>query len=104
MPDGNLYGLLAMDDINGLGVFPTAMPLCPSRPRAIRTYVCLATQEAQNKLEELSSSGNVVVRNATRTNDNECQLSGTGRRCELTTYPSSSNSLEVANQGEGTPK
>jgi hypothetical protein len=157
MPDGNLYGLLAIDDTNGLGLYPTAMPLCSSQPGKIQTYACLATEEGAAKtepssenfnpefaftplgaapftaagqrcvvpgystvdctagngwspldtgaymflqFEELSSSTEVVVSGSTRPGNNECSLGGTGSKCELTTYPGSSDTLEVANHGE----
>ena len=157
MPDGGLYGLLAIDDTNGLGLYPTAMPLCSSLPGQIQTYACLATEEGAAKtepssenfnpefaftplgaapftaagqrcvvpgystvdctggngwspldtgaymflqFEELSSSTEVVVSDSTRPGDDECHLGGTGSKCELITYPGSSDSLEVANHGE----
>jgi hypothetical protein len=157
MPDGGLYGLLAIDDTNGLGLYPTAMPLCSSQPGQIQTYACLATEEGADKtepssehfnpefaftslggapftaagqrcvvpgystvdctegkgwspldtgaymflqFEELSSSTEVVVSDSTRPGSNECHLGGTGSKCELTTYPGSSDTLEVANHGE----
>jgi hypothetical protein len=156
MPDGNLYGLLAIDDTNGLGVFPTAMPLCSSLPGSVQTYACLATQESGNKtdpssehfnpeftftpltsaaftaagqrcvvpayqtidctagngwspldtgaymflqFEALSSSGEVTVSESTRPGHDECNLTGTGSKCELTTYTEGSNVLQVANHG-----
>jgi hypothetical protein len=159
MPDGGLYGLLAIDDTNGLGLYPTAMPLCSSLPGQIQTYACLATEEGADKtepssehfnpefaftplgaapftaagqrcvvpahetvnctagngwspldtgaymflqFEELSSSAEVVVSDSTRPGHEECSLGGRGSKCELTTYPESSNSLEVANRGEAT--
>jgi hypothetical protein len=158
MPDGNLYGLLAIDDTNGLGIYPTAMPLCSSQPGAIQGYACLATQEGSDKtdpsnehfnpefaftpltsaaftaagqrcvvpgystvdctagngwspldtgaymflqFEELSSSS-VTVSDSTHPGHEECSLGGSGSKCELTTYPESSNSLEVANHGAAT--
>jgi hypothetical protein len=157
MPDGNLYGLLAIDDTNGLGLYPTAMPLCSSQPGKIQTYACMATEEVADKtepssknfnpeftftplgaapftaagqrcvvpgystvdctggngwspldtgaymflqFEELSSSTEVVVSDSTRPGNNECRLGGTGSKCEVTTYPGSSGTLEVANHGE----
>jgi hypothetical protein len=159
MPDGNLYGLLAIDDTNGLGLYPTAMPLCSSLPGQIQTYACLATEEGTDKtdpssehfdpefaftpltaaavtaagqrcvvpgystvdctagngwspldtgaymflqFEELSSSSSVTVSDSTRPGHEECSLGGTGSKCELTTYPESSDSLEVANHGAAT--
>jgi hypothetical protein len=156
MPDGGLYGLLAIDDTNGLGLYPTAMPLCSSQPGEIQTYACLATEEGGDKtepssehfnpefvftplgaasftaagqrcvvpaystvdctggngwspldtgaymflqFEELSSSSEVVVSDSTRPGQDECSLGGTGSKCELTTYPGSSSTLEVANHG-----
>jgi hypothetical protein len=44
----------------------------------------------------------VTVSDSTRPGHEECSLDGTGSKCELVTYPGSSDTLEVANHGEAT--